>query len=174
MCEPTTIMMGIAVAGSLMSAAGQAQQGAAAQSSANFNAQVAQNNAIIARQQAGTARDIGKVEAAQVGLKARQLAGLQRASLAGNGVLVGSGSAADIVGDTTLQSRVDTQTIRENAARKTMGFLQQGSNFDAQSGLLIATGSNAASAANMQATGTLLSGAGTVAGKWQDYKVATT
>ena len=173
-------MCSIAAAGLALSAFGtiakfqaQQQQAQAVRDTANFNAQVAANNAITARQQSVQAHDIGKVEAAKAGLKARQLISLQRASSAGQGVLVGQGSAADITADTQAQARVDVGTTRSNAARESLGFITRGTNFDAQQGLILATGSNQASAINTQAQTTLLSGATSVASKWQTYKKTT-
>ncbi|KKM73628.1 hypothetical protein LCGC14_1408490, partial [marine sediment metagenome] len=86
MCSIAAGTLALSAIGTLSQASGQAQQGQAAQSSAAFNAQVQSNNAIIARQQAVQAHDIGKVEAAKGQLKARQFIGLQRASSAGQGV----------------------------------------------------------------------------------------
>ena len=166
MCEPTTIMMGVGLA---ISAMGAMQQAQGAQQSAEFNAQVAANNSITSRQRAIQEHDVGKVTAAKEALKARQLIGLQRATLAGNAVRVDAGSAADITADTQIQAQLDTATIRENSARSALGFLVQGANFDAQGGLILAEGSNRASAINSKAVGSLLTGAGSVASKWSNY-----
>ena len=173
MCSVTAAMIGMSVAGTLMQQQGQQQEAEGERKSSIFNAQVAANNATIARQQATQAHDIGKVQTARQQLKARQLIGLQRASSAGQGVLVDAGSAGDIAGDTRAQSRIDAANIRANTARQALGFLVQGANFDAGGGLILAEGSNRASAINAQASATLLKGAGSVASKWQDYKIAT-
>ena len=172
MCTIAAAGLAFSAFGTLASFAAQRQQGAAAEASAQFNAQVQANNAIIARQQATQAHDVGKVESAKEQLEARKLAGLQRATLAGNAVRIDTGSAADIVQDTRDQAAVDASTIRSNAAREALGFLTQAGSFDAQSGLSLAEGANAASAANTEAFGTLLGGASSVAGKWQAYKTA--
>ena len=170
MCSIAAAGLVLSAVGTLSSFAGQQQQAQATQASAAFNAQVAANNAIIARQQATQAHDIGKVKSAREQLAARKLIGLQRATLAGNGVLVGAGSAADIEADTRAQAGVDASTIRSNAAREALGFLTQGANFDAQGGLILAEGSNRASAINSESFSTLLSGAGSVASKWNAYR----
>ncbi len=170
MCSIAAGTLALSAIGTLSQASGQAQQGQAAQSSAAFNAQVQSNNAIIARQQAVQAHDIGKVESAKGQLRARQLIGLQRSSLAGSGVRVGTGSAADLISDTRAQAGVDAATTRSNAAREALGFLTQGTNFDAQAGVSLAEGSNAASAANLAVGSTILGGAATVASKWQSFR----
>ncbi len=173
MCSIAAAGIGLQAFGMISSFMGQRQQAASAEASAAFNAQVARNNATIARQQAGLVHQQGKVAVAKEGLKARQLAGLQRATLAGNGVLVGFGSAGDIVADTGAAAAVDAATLRSNAARQALGFITQSTNFDASAGLIIAEGGNRASALNAQATSSLLTGAGSVADKWNAYRVDT-
>lgn len=170
MCSIAGAGLVLSAFGTLSAFAGQRQQAQATQASATFNAQVAANNATIARQQAGQAHDIGKVNLAKQQLEARKLIGLQRAALAGGGVLVGQGSAADITAGTRAQAGVDAATIRSNTAREALGFLAQGANFDAQGGLILAEGSNRASAINSESFSTLLTGAGSVATKWNAYR----
>lgn len=161
------------VAGAVFGAVGQVQQGRAAEDRAAHNAAVARNNAIIARQQAVDAEAIGGVKSAQEQLKARQLAGLQRASLAGQGVALDDdpeSSANQLIFDVFGQGRINAANQRTIAEREALGFRRQAANFEAQAGATIAEGSNTASALNLAATGTLLSGASSVASKWLDYK----
>ncbi len=171
MCEPTTIMMGVGVA---MSVLGQVQAGQAAQASGEFNAAVARNNAQAARDAAGVEHAIGKVKSAKAQLAARQAAGLARAGGAGRGVDVNTGSILDLIEDETLAGQLASDTIKNNTARRVQALTFQSSNFDAQSGLLLAEGSNAASAANIGAFGTLATGGSKVATKWNAYKALQT
>ena len=141
----------------------QRQQAAAAEAAGKFNAE-------ILRQQAVTVHDIGKVEVARNSLKARQLAGLQAATFAGNRVSLASSlegdSASQTIQDTRDAAALDAATIRSNAARQALGFLTQAN-------VAEATGSNQAAAFNMQATAGLLQGAGMVAFRWQQYRMDT-
>ncbi len=173
MCSIAAAGLGLSMFGTLASFAGQRQQAQATQGSTQFNAQVARNNATLARQQAGQAHAVGKVEAAKEALRARQEIGQARASSAGRGVLVSGESEAQGVEDIRNRAGVDVATIRTNAARESLGFITQGANFDAQGGLILAEGSNRASAINSQATASLLVGAGSVATKWNAYRTGT-
>ena len=81
MCEPTTLaMMAMAssAVGTVASTVGAVQQGNSAQNLADYNAQVAQNDAIAARQKA-------EFDAAAQDRQAKLFAGTQRASMAGTG-----------------------------------------------------------------------------------------
>ncbi len=173
MCSIAAAGLAITALGALSQAQGQRQQAKAAEQSAQFNAQVARNNATLARQQAGQAHAVGKVEAAKEALRARQEIGQARASSAGRGVLVSGESETQGIEDIRNRAGVDVATIRTNAARESLGFITQGANFDAQGGLILAEGSNRASALNAQATSSLLVGAGSVATKWNAYRTET-
>ena len=72
------IAMAAAAAGTVVSTASAVQQGQSAQNLANYNAQVAQNDAIAARQKAA-------FDAEAQDRQARLFAGTQRASMAGTG-----------------------------------------------------------------------------------------
>ncbi len=170
MCSIAAAGLALSALGTLAAVQGQRQQAKAAEQSAQFNAQVARNNAITARQQAGTTQQVGKVEAAKVALRARQEAGLRRTTGAGRGALVSGESEAQAAEDIRNVAGVDVATIRSNAARESLGFITQGANFDAQGGLILAEGSNRASALNAQASASLLTGAGSVATKWNAYR----
>ncbi len=170
MCSIATAGLGLSALGAFSSFQGQQQQARATEQSAQFNAQVARNNATLARQQAGQAHAVGKVESAKEALRARQLIGLSRTAGAGRGVAVSGESEVQGVEDIRNRAGVDVATIRTNAANESLGFITQGANFDAQAGLILAEGSNRASAMNAQATASLLVGAGSVATKWNAYR----
>jgi hypothetical protein len=114
-------------------------------------------------------RERGKQQEEQAAIQGKQLIGRQRAVLAGNGVLVDTGSAADITESQAGQNKLAELTIRSNAAREALGYEAQGSNFSAQSNLDRMAGNAAYSAGLTGAAGTLLSGAGTVASKWYNF-----
>jgi hypothetical protein len=81
MCEPTTLAimaMASSAAGTAASAVSSMQQGKSAQNLANYNAQIAQNDAIAARQKA-------EFDARAQERQAKLFAGTQRASMAGTG-----------------------------------------------------------------------------------------
>ncbi len=67
----------------------------------------------------------GDKESANYTKKVNQTAGSQRASMAAQGIDVGSGDAADIVAQTHQVGAMDAATIRSNAFREALGFKQQ-------------------------------------------------
>ncbi len=158
------------VIGTAFSAVGQMQQGKAAAAQAEYQAAVGRNNAILAQRAADDARLRGDEAARREASKNKQLMGRQRAVLAANGVLVDQGSALDITGDTAEIGKLDELTIRSNAEREALGYEAQGMNFNASSQLNQMRADNATSSGMGSAFGTVLTGAGTVASKWYQFK----
>ena len=173
MCEPSTIMMGVSLAatavGTLVSAQQQQQQGKALAQQAQYRAQVAQNNQVLAERAAQDALQRGGVEEARSRMETARLAGRQRAALAASGQVVGEGSALSIITDTKGLGELDAQTVRSNAEREALGFRIKGMDFEAESALSMASGRQSLADARFGATGTLLSGAGTVANRWYNF-----
>lgn len=157
MCEPTTIAMAAMAVGGGVSAFSAIQQGKTAQ-------QVANNNATMAEYAAQDAQKRGEEDAMAVQRKAAALKSSQRVGLAANGLDLSYGTAADLQDQTDFFAQSDAATARTNASREAWR-LRAGGEQDR------AAGSAARSNANLQAAGTLLSTAGSVAGKW--YKPKT-
>lgn len=175
MCEATTLAaasLAIAAVGTGASIYGQVQAGQAASAQANYKAAVDRNNAILASRAAGDARAQGEVAAAKQAQAGAQLVGRQRAVLASNGVVVDTGSAADLTAETKGQNRLDELTIRNNAERQALGFEAQGMNYQSQANMDLLAGTSAESAAGFGAIGSGLKGAGTVASQWYDFNKA--
>ncbi len=170
MCGIAAIGLATTALGAVMSFQSQRRQAKAAKQSAEFNAAVSRNNAIVADQQAGAAHDVGKVKAAQEGLSARRLIGLQRASAGGSGGALSGESFQQTFADTAGLGNINANNQRAIAARESLGFTTQAQNFRAQAGLITAEGSNRASALNAQATASLITGAGSVATKWNSFR----
>ena len=170
MCSIAAIGIGTSVLGTIMNFQSQRQQAKGIKQSSQFNAAVLRNNAIAADQQAGLAHQRGKVAAAQEGLAARRLIGLQRATAGGSGGDVGGESFQQTFADTAGIGAINAANARSNAARESLGFTTQAQNFRAQAGLTLVEGSNRAAALNSAASASLLTGAGSVAGKWLSFK----
>lgn len=166
MCSPSLALMAV---GTLVSAYGQIQQGKSAKAAADYQAAVANNNAIIAGRQADDARKRGEIAADQQRLRTRLLIGQQRATLASSGVLVDTGSALDLTAGTAGVGELDALTIQSNAEREALGFETQGMNFTASATLSRFEGQQAVTAATTGAFGTLVTGGGKVAGKWAQF-----
>jgi len=141
-----------AVVGAGISAYGMVQQGKTAQ-------QIANNNAKMAEYAAQDAQKRGEEDAMAAQRKAAALKSSQRVALAANGLDLSYGTAADLQDQTDFFGQADAATARTNASREAWR-LRAGGEQDR------AAGAAARSNANMQAAGTLISAAGSVASKW--------
>jgi hypothetical protein len=126
MCEPVTLaLMGASVAASAYSASKQTQ----AQNDANeYNAAVMEKNAAYSELQAKDAESRGSGEAARAQSNIKNAVGEQKAGLAKAGVVVGSGSAQNILDASVLTGNQDAMMIKANAAREAQGFRMQAQN----------------------------------------------
>jgi len=148
------IALGASVGGTVMSAGSAYQQSQA-------NQQIAQNNAKVAEYQAQDIQRRGEEDAQAIQRRAAALKSSQRVNLASKGLDLGYGTAADLQDQTDFFAASDVATARTNAAKDAWGKRAMGANYRAE-----------ASAQNplMAGAGTLLSGAGQVADKWNSYK----
>lgn len=124
-----------AIATAATSTYGALQQANAQKLEANYQAQIAANNALIARQQRADALNRGEIDAQNAMRQQAQLIGQQRASLAANGVDVTQGSAVDILASTKFLGAQDVATIQSNAAREAWGYTVQENNYMSESQL---------------------------------------
>jgi hypothetical protein len=156
----------IGVIGGVVSAIGAIQQGKAQADAANYQAQVARNNEIIALQQAAYTRQEGAAEAQRQDLKSKQVMGTQKAVLGASGVDVESGSALAVQQSQAELARLDALTVQSNAERKAWGFDVEAVNQKAQSQLHYMQAAQAKKAAALSAFSSILGSAGKFAGKW--------
>lgn len=147
----------IAAASAAASAYGTYQQSKTQKEMANYNAEVAE-------QQAQDARRRGDEEANKVRKQNAQLAGAQRAAMSAKGLDFSEGSAAEALDQTEFFGQYDQNIARTNAAREAWNARAQkrGYEFEAKS---IRPGMNAGIS--------LLGGASQVAGQWAGYKKGT-
>ena len=97
--------------------------------SMQYQASVAQNNAILAQDKATIADAVGQQEVQTQDLKTAQTLGMQRANLAANGVDLGQGSANDILTSAKMMGNIDAATIQDNAMRQAWGYQNQAADF---------------------------------------------
>lgn len=108
MCDPVTL---ISAGAAVFGAYTQVQAGKAAEKQGEYNAAIAENKAVDAKNR-------GRVEEnRQRRITAAQI-GRQRTQFAANGVALDSGSANDILADTAEIGELDALTIRGNAERE--------------------------------------------------------
>lgn len=145
------------------------QQGKAAQAEANYQAAVARNNAKIAQSNADQKRQEGIEEARMQRIKTLQKVGSQQAAMAANGIDVSSGTALDVIEDTSAMGELDALTTRYNYETKAQAYEHEADNFNNQAALDVFAGKNAYQSGMLNAVGAGFKGLGdvaNVASKW--------
>lgn len=159
-----------------VSAVGTWKQGTAAKKAGQAQRRVAESqaelldfNAHVADLQAADAITRGREEEARFRSSASILAGTQIADTAAAGVLVGTGSAADVQVDAKKLLELDALTIQNNAAREAWGLTKQAEDLRRRAEITRREGVNAEAAGRAQQTaartaavGGLLTGSGSL------------
>ena len=161
--------LAMAAVGTATSAIGQAQQGTASAGMANYQAQVARNNQMVAEWNAQRALQQGQVDEQNQRFKSAALLGSQRAALASQGGDVNSGSPLDIQADTARAGEYDAQTIGNNAALKAYGYRVQAANTGAEANLDDYKAASTMAALPYGIGSSLLSGASSLGDRYLSY-----
>lgn len=164
----TLAMMSMAssAAGAGVSAYGAYSQGQAQSAQYAYQSGIAQMNAQIAKQNADYAVAAGEVKAQESGMKTRFQIGETIAQQGAGGLAVGSGSNARVVSGELAVGQQDQAIIRSNAARTAYGYNVEAAAATAQGKLYSMASESAKTAGAISAAGSLISGAGSVSGKW--------
>lgn len=109
-----TAALVLAGVGTAVSAIGAVRQGQAASAAADYNAQVARQNAVVASQQAAQ-------QAALQQRQARQRIGAARAAYGAAGVRV-EGSPLDVLESSAANAELDRQTILYRGQLRALGY----------------------------------------------------
>jgi hypothetical protein len=160
----------LGIAGAATSAFGAYEQGQAQAANASYQAQVAANNAMIARENAALTEQSGVARETAQGMKTAQSVGGIKARQAASGIDVNTGSAANVRTAAAKLGALDALTIRSNTAREAYGYEVAATNDTAESQLLTSEASQARTAGDIGALGTFLTGASSVGlnyAKWQ-------
>jgi hypothetical protein len=167
----------IAIAGLVASAVGTGvnligsmQQSSANQATANYQAQVARNNQIIAEQNAAYSRQAGAAETETQGFKTASLVGGELAAQGASGVDPTTGSPIDVVRGSREYGRLDTLNLVRNAELRARGFDIAASNEGASAGLFTQQGKNAGTAGLYSAGSSILGGASNFSDKWLKFQ----
>lgn len=159
MCEPVTIAYAVAA---VVGAYGAYSASESSKAQAEFQSDMAANNAKVSKWNAEDAIARGGEAANLKAREAERLRGTQVARLASNGLDISSGTPLAILEDTMFMGQQDANTIRNNAAREAWGFEVQGAQNSASS-LMYSAAAKAEKPA-MAAGTSLLSSAGQYAG----------
>lgn len=162
MCHPAVPVV-LAAASTAVTAYGQYEEGQATREAMEYQAAVSRNNAIMEDRRAQEEIARGEQEASQRRRQIARLIGQQRANIGASGVEA-SGSVLDVVADTAEQGVSDLEMIRINAEQRARDRRYNAQNMRAQADLQQMQGRNAARAGTLSAFGTVLGGAGSLAG----------
>lgn len=176
----------------ILGAFGQFQAGSAKSEANLYQAQVAKNNAVLARMQADEvmrradvnaerALERGMQNQVNTALEYKRMLGSQAAALAANGIVVGRGSALDMERDTRAFAMLDQETalhnaemeahaIRTGAMDQVAALNVQTSNYHNQAVLLKSAAGDAKMAGVINAGSTLLTTGSGVAKTQFDFE----
>ena len=145
--------------GAIAGGVGDLVEGFAGGRAADFQAQIARNNAQISRYNAQQATEAGNAQAINSMLRTRAQVGQTKAAQAASGIDVNTGSAADVQASERMLGMLDALTIRSNAARAAYGYRAEAGVKEAQAKLYGQRGKMSRIAGLMAGSGTILEGA---------------
>jgi hypothetical protein len=129
---------------------------------ADYNAQVARNNQIIANQQAQSALQVGQTEEESKRIQTGEMGAAIVANEAASGVNPNTGSALSVRSSAAETGELDALTIRYNANLQARNLQYQGAQYGAQAQLY-------SSVAGWDVVNSILGGASSVSNKWLQY-----
>jgi hypothetical protein len=155
MADPVTIAI---VASTAMTAVGTIQQGQAAAAQGRAQQQAQQYNAIVKQQNAALARQQAGAREEQQRRQTRQVLGQQRAALAQAGIGMG-GSALDIEEQSAVRAELDALSIAYEGDLQASGLLAAAQQDIYMGEVAKARGDNERTASYVSAGASILSGA---------------
>ena len=175
MSSATTIAAIAAVASAGVGAAGAYQQSQAAKSQANYQSQVAANNATIAQQNAARLQQYGGIAEDEQRERLAATKAAARARLAANGLLVDDTVGTTATGlqiDLAGEGEYDILKLQDRYAQQVQAAKVQGVNYQAEAGLasLKASQQTSGQSPGFAVAGSLLSSAGSVYSAGKDAK----
>lgn len=118
----------------------------------------AENQAKYSELQAEDATAQGYRLASQVYRRGTQVRGAQRVALAGQGIRVDTGSAADVQAETSMLTELDMVTAKNNAWREAFGYKVQAGEFRSQGAFAQLEARNQAAGMDYKAESTAITG----------------
>lgn len=162
--ELGTIGLGMSGLGALSGANAAFNSAASTQIQLRFAADMAKINAELNESNAQATLLAGERQVQGIRLKTAQLKSTQRASMAANGIDLGSDTAVNILTSTDLMGEIDAQTANINAVRSAWGYRTQAANFGADAAFKSASADTISPSSAF--TTSLLGNAGQVAMNW--------
>lgn len=161
-----TIGIGSSLAGGMMSAFGASDKAKSESQMYGYNAHVARLNAQIDKQNADYASNVGEDKAYVEGLKGAQTLGAIKVSQGASGLDVNSGSNKDVQTSQGIINKINTDTIRSNAAKTAYDYQVKAGQEKDQAAVYDKAGANATRAGMINVASSLVSTAGSVSSKW--------
>jgi len=170
MCAPIAfsfISAGLQLASGFAQAKAIRAEGDAAQNFYNYNAKIAETNALLA-ERTGTAQsriiqDVNALEARKLKQSNVEFRASQQAALAASGITLSSVTASDIEKSTVSKQALDEATLRQNADARSyeaiVGAQNQAYGYRTQATGFQAAGAQAKYASRLQARSTLIGSA---------------
>jgi hypothetical protein len=152
-----------------LAALGSAFSGYSQASAANYQAQVAKNNAIVSSRNANAAIAAGQVQSQAVSLRSAAQGGQIKAAQAANNINTSSKSAIGVQESQRETGELDTLTAMNNAALQAYGYQVQGANFNAQAGLEQSIAGQAPIASALNFGGNALDKAPSIGSNWLNF-----
>lgn len=182
MCNPVAATIGISAVSGVYAASSQRQIGAAQQNYYNYLASSANVQALeverTGQQQVGLIQDAAARDASSLSRSAKGLEGRQKTVQAASGVPLSSVTSEDISRDTMTKEDLDQAALKFNADTRAWETLSSskatGRGLREQATQFRYAGSNARTAANIQANTSLLGAATNIADSWYKWRSTST
>lgn len=166
----TPASIALTAGGSILSGISAKSQANATAGMYGYQSQISRLNQQLSLQNRDWALQAGGKAAVQYGMKARADAGAIKAGQSASGISLDSDSSVAVRDSQKLITRMDTETINTDTARKAYGFEVQAATAGAQSEMYDRAASDTKKAGNLSMMASLISGAGSVASKWTEAK----
>lgn len=168
--DPVSLSLAATVGSTVIGGVSSLMQGQAGAEAASYQAAIARNNAIIAKQNAQQEIQKGRQQSLLKDMETRSLKGKQIAGMAASGLEVGTGSFGDILESSDQLGRLDKSLILQGASKNATAYLQQASNFSSEANLFDMKSSSSSASGYLGLAGSLIGGASSFSDKWLGYK----
>ncbi len=159
--------MGLQVAGMFSSANAAKANAESTQINLQYKSDMAKLNAQLSESNAQATLLASERQVQGIKLRTAQVKSSQRASMAANGIDLGSDSAVNILTSTDVMGEIDANTAYANGVRSAWGYRTQAQNFTGEAAMASASASGINPGTAYSTT--LIGGAGSVATSW--YKL---
>lgn len=167
MCVPLApLALAATAASAVVGAYSSIQSGNAQYKAGMYNAQIAERNAQAVEEEKGNVQDAAAIERRRLGARVQAEKGEQVAAAAAMGIDPGFGTPADLVGDIQQSYMIDRSILGKNEINSLKTLDKQQADFIDSAAMSRAGAKDARKAGLTGAVGSLLDGAGSVAGHW--------